>query len=230
MEEALHRLQEATEVAPLKAAILNASPFNTPAHPEMQVAMEEALRRLSHATRVGQLTISQEGPIPIERQPSHDERMRLMMEMRLKRSLGMSVAATEDAMRHMCYDTYCATCASESPKYQAICVNFMLECISVRFSERLQFDRKNKYRKLPGFPADLTAAMERYVANPIRFWLHETTLFYTLGDRLVELHGRLIKPSAVGDNAKIEARKYGAHVGSIQQVIKNIRKCDASPL
>ena len=88
--------------------------------------MEEALRRLSHATRVGQLTISQEGPIPIERQPSHDERMRLMMEMRLKRSLGMSVAATD--LQHGFY--LAARSASDERLHCCVDANVVLFCLT----------------------------------------------------------------------------------------------------
>ena len=233
MDEALTQLQAAVEAATLpatiKAAIVKATPFNTPEHPQIQAAIEKALNRLALATREAQLTdMSEEGPLPVDRQSSSDKRERLMLEMRLKRNLGVPIGKTADAMRHMCYDTYCKTCATESPKYQAICVNFMLECLAVRVSERLMFDRLNGYRRL--VPADLTNAMRRYVADPVRFWLHETALFYSLGDRLVHLFENVIKPNAAGQSThkKAEARKFGAHAGSIQHVISNIRKCDAS--
>jgi hypothetical protein len=230
-EEALNQLRDATDTASLRAAILAASTYNTPAHPDIQAEMNAALSRLSRFTRTDQLTYANNtGPIVPERRPSQDERVRLMLEWRLRRGLGIPVETTEEAMEDICHDTRCKRCSSESQSYQAVCMNFMLECVRVRIMTRMHYDTVNHYTDLPGWDATLTAAMQRFVENPIRFWLDEHPVFYGLGDRLVALHESVVKPTGVDGATKFEARMYGSHAKSIQRVILHIRKCDAAPL
>eukprot|EP00966_Prymnesium_polylepis_P215340 4987110-Prymnesium_polylepis.5 len=152
------------------------------------------------------------------------------MDWRLRRGLGLDLETTEEMMKDTCHDNRCTSCAHETPPYQAICQNFMLECLRVRIMTRMQYNVTNKYILLPGWPSGLTDELQRYVDNPIRFWIDETSTFYTLGDRLVALHEPLIKPTGIDKNSKSEARLYLSHASSIQKVISNIRKCDASPL
>jgi hypothetical protein len=100
----------------------------------------------------------------------------------------------------------------------------------VRFQERLTNDIANGYNRLPGWPADITPAMQRFVNDPIRFWLDETGFLYTLGDRLVDLYERVIKRTKVDQHTKFEAGHYKIHARSIKRVIDNFRKCDAGIL
>ena len=95
---------------------------------------------------------------------------------------------------------------------------------------RMHYDKDNHYTDLPGWDGTLTAAMQRFVENPIRFWLDDPTVFYGLGDRLVALHEPVIKPTGVDRDTKAEARLYRSHAKSIQRVILHIRKCDAAPV
>jgi hypothetical protein len=230
-EEALHQLRDATDTASMRAAILASSHFNTPSHPDIQKEINEALARLSRIKRVSQLTWNHDGgPILPERRPSNDERVRLILEWRLRRGLGIPLETTEEAMKDICYDSRCTECSSESESYQAVCMTFMLECLRVRIITRMKHDTTNNYTSLPGWDTNLTKAMERYVGNPIRFWLDETATFYGLGDRLVALHEPVVKPTGIDPNTKAEARFFGSHAKSIQKVILNIRKCDAAAI
>ena len=230
-EEALNQLRRATDAASLKAAVLVAAMYNTSAHPDIQAEIRTALTRISRLTRTNQLTyVNDGGPLFPERRPSNDERVRLMMEWRLRRGLGIPVETTEDAMKDICYDSRCEHCSAESQSYQAVCMNFMLECVRIRMITRMHYDKVNKYESLPGWDGSLTAVMKRYVEFPIRFWLDESAVFYGIGDRLVALYEPVVKPTGVDRHTKAEARLFRSHAKSIRRVIRNILKCDASPL
>ena len=230
-EKVLYHLRDAADTASMRAAILAASTYNTPTHPDIQTEMNAALSRLSRVTRTDQLTFANNtGPIVPERRPSHDERVRLMMEWRLRCGLGIPIKTTEEAMKDICYDDRCQECSSESQSYQAVCMNFMLECVRVRIMTRMHYDTVNHYTTLPGWDATLTAAMQRFFENPIRFWLDKLAVFYGLGDRLVALHEPTVKSTGVDKNTKAETRLYHSHAKSIQRVILQIRKCDAAPV
>ena len=152
------------------------------------------------------------------------------MEWRLRRGLGIPLETTEQSMKDICHDNRCTDCTTEAPSYQAICINFFLECLRIRCATWSQFNQVNRYDTLPGWPSDLTVALARYVEIPIRFWLDETWSFYSFGDRLVSHHEPVIKPTEVDKDSKAESRLYLSHSKSIQRVILSIRKCDAAPV
>jgi hypothetical protein len=231
-QTALARLREATDVESLRSAILAAAFLNTPDNPAVQTEMRAAYKRLSRHARMQQLNQAPADLVEMtpERRKSSDERLRLMIDLKNKQYFDVPLEATEKAMKDICYDNRCVSCASTTPAYQAICTNFTLDCLRVRITTLLAQSKKNGYTHLKGWPSGLTAELERYVSNPSRFWLDETDHFYSLGDRLFALHKPVIKPAGRDEKSKYEAGQFKVHSRSIQKVIRTFRNCDAGIL
>ena len=228
----LARLESATEIESLRAAILSAAFLNTTDNPVIQAQMRVAYKQLSRHARMKQLSHAPVdlAPMTPERRKSSDERLRLMVDLRHKQHFDVPLETTEKAMKDICYDNRCVSCAFTTPTYQAICTHFTLECLRVRITTLVAKSEQNRYTRLKGWPSGLTAEMERYISNPVAFWVDETDLFYSLGDRLFALYKPVIRPTGRDEMSRYEADQFKIHARSIQRVIRTFRNCDAGIL
>ena len=219
--EALAALQKATTEAERRAALLQAMPFNTDAHPEVKQAFE-AERRRQH--RMGLLAANLTAEVAISRQNSHHERMGMLMEAHTRRSLGLDASVLQQAMKNTCKDFRCSDCSSENGSYRAVCLSFMFNCLAIRVQTRLQFDAANGYRIEPA----VTQFMQRFVADPQRVWLDEQKYFRALPDILDLMYTNVVLPTAVNKNGKREAKEYHWHKDSIRKIVESIGRCEQS--
>ena len=94
--EALVALQDASTEAERQVALLQALPFNTDAHPEVQQAFQAVRQRQQ---RMSLLVANMTAEVTPERQSSHRERMGMLMEAQTRRSLGLDTAVLRRAMK-----------------------------------------------------------------------------------------------------------------------------------
>ena len=228
--DAIAQLQEAEDIPAIRAALLASSPHVGDAN--VQLVRREAEQRLSRLKRIEQIVSStSNAPLAPERQTSHDERLSLLTLVRLKRQLGEALTKRQaKRVREACHDDRCQTCSSEDPRFQSICIQWFCECLSRRFEERLQNDADNMYQ----IPAELTTAMQRFVAAPFRFWLFENALFYDIPRQMDEALANVVEPTKKSvhptDPARdmgYEFRMYRSHARSIRRVITQLSACDA---
>ena len=224
--EVVSHLQQAQDVASLRAAILAATPFGRDA--TVQVGVENARWRLSRLVRMTKLTPRSFDGVPIERQKSHKDRVRLLMESRLKHALlsmgneMLDVSSTEKQMKTLCHNDHCTDC-SESGEYQAICLQFVLDCVRVRIQTRLYYDKQNGYN----IPERTRDFMEMYVANPVRTWLDFPQRLYSLENELDHAYNTVVLATDDGTkDAFAEIRKYKGHIDSIAKMLRTLQACD----
>jgi hypothetical protein len=229
--DAIAQLQEAEDIPTLRAALLASLPHVGDAN--VQLVRREAEQRLSRLKRIAQIVNSTANAAPLapERQTSHDDRLNLLTLVRLKRQLGEALTKGEaERVRKACHDDRCTTCSTEDPRFQSICIQWFCECLCRRFEERLQNDAVNMYQ----IPAELTAAMQSFVAAPFRFWLFENALFYDIPRQMDEALANVVEPTKKSvhptDPSRdmgYEFRMYRSHARSIRRVITQLSACDA---
>lgn len=218
--EAVAALQSASSEAERRAALLQATPFNTDAHPDVQQAVLESSRRQRRAELlVADMTVD----VTPTRQNSHRERMGMLMEAQTRRSLGLDASVLREAMNTTCKDFRCPDCASENSSYRSVCLQFMLSCLAVRVQTRLKYDTANAYQIEPA----VTQFMQRLVNDPVRVWLEEPAQFESLPDSLDSMYNRFVLPRVGQDRkSRREARSYRNHAYSIRQIVENISRCE----
>lgn len=211
-EEALQLFQNAQKPAEIRSALLQSTHLiNT--SPNVGVAIRKAQDQLR---RMKKLKEKPPEPLPPTRQTSHDERIALIERMRR----GDNTAEKE--IKDNCHDTKCRDC-KESQEYQAVCLNFLLQCLSLRVKRRLRGDSDNGYQIHDG----ITAFMNRLVNDPVRVWIHETKSFYNLPSWLDHEFATVVQPSDDGTRkAKKEVKEYGLHKDSIAKIIASIGRCE----
>ena len=232
MDAALTALRDAQTLEEVTAVLERAAPFSE--DPEVGVEIivaKEKLERLQRHTRLVRALLG--SPLPPERQSSHDQRAAMLTEARLNRALGMDTTAVDRKMKDHCYGErpgaarpFCRDC-NESPAYQSLCLNYLLECLRVRMATRLHYDQQNGYAIDPS----VTQFMTRYTHDPLRTFLNETAALYGLPDRLDHQHQAVVAPTNDGTKPKrTEALLYKSHADSIRTVVASIARCDqASP-
>lgn len=229
-DAAIARLSAARTDAELQAALLHGIAHDDPLEPAneaLQAAMRAARRRLARQRRVAALVPpvanASEAPPPLARVASHSQRDALLSQRRLQRSLGADTAGTERLMKDICHDTRCTDC-TESREYRAVCLQFILECLSVRMATRLRFDSKNGY----AVDSPVTAFMARFVTDPYGVWLDDTHALYGLPAQLQRMLATVVQPTAVDKASRKEAKEYRLHTWSITQMIRSLRSCEAA--
>ena len=228
--ECVSQLKEATDIPSIRAAVLASLPHAADAN--VQAARRDAERRLARLKRIVQLVNSTTlAPLTPARQSSHDARKTLLALVRLKRELNEPLTIKEaEKVRKACRDDRCATCNTEDPAFQAICVQWFCECLRRRFEERLENDVINLY----AIPQALTEALQRFVDNPYSFWLRENELFYDIPRQMSDTLTTVVEPTKGTTHPTIptrdmgyEFRMYRSHTNSIRKVINQMRACDA---
>ena len=220
--EAIAALQSATTEAERRAALVQAMPYNTEAHPDVQQAFQ-TVRQRQH--RMGLLVANFTAlPVNPTRQSSHRERMGFLMEAQTRRSLGLDDSILKRAMKDTCKSFRCPDCDAEGASYKSTCLQFMLNCLGVRIQTRLHYDKENGYRIDPV----LTNVMERFVANPVGFWLDEHAQFVTLPDALDLMYVTVVSGTAVDEESRREAKHYNKHAEAIRKVVESIGRCEQS--
>ena len=221
-EKAVQALQAATDAASIRAALLDAARYNNAAHPAVQAAVREAQRLLTRLKRVALLMPTAPTPLPVERQASHEERMNLLVEIRLKRALGVDTRGTERKIKDACRDSRCTQCEL-SPTFRAVCMQYLLECIAIRCKTRVSFDVQNGYAIAP----DVTAFMQRLAHDPLSAWLDDSATFFALPARLQAEYTRAVVPSMDGTRrTRKEAGEYRRHATSIAKMVAALRRCE----
>ena len=227
-QAAVNAMEEATTVEELTAALEAAAPFAEEVGVDIVIARER-LERLRRYEKLARALVA--GPVSPQRQTSHNQRSAMLTEARLKRALGMDTTDIDKRMKDHCYGDkgdgkrpFCLDC-TEGPEYQSLCLHYLLECLRVRISTRLQFDQQNAYAIDPA----VTQFMTRYSNDPLRTWLDETASLLTLPDRLDEQYAAVVQPTDDGTKLKrTEAKLYKSHMDSIRLVIESIGRCDAA--
>ena len=116
--EAIAALQSSTTEAERRAALLQAMPYNTEAHPDVQQAFQ-AVRQRQY--RMGLLVANFTAvPVSPTRQSSHRERLGFLMEAQTRRSLGLDDSILKRAMKDTCKSFRCPDCDAEDASYMPI--------------------------------------------------------------------------------------------------------------
>ena len=223
-QQAVHALQLAVDVPSIRAALLTAVQYDTRANPDVQVEIRAARRRLRRLQRIALLTPAHDPtPLPPQREASHRERMTLLLEVRLKRSLGVpTVAITERAIKDACRDSRCTDC-SLSPAFRAVCLNYLLECIGVRVATRVRYDAANGYAIDPA----LSAFLQLVAADPLSAWLDHSEAFYALPASLDRQYNNVVLRTLDGaQQRRKEAREYELHKDSLRRMIEAFGRCE----
>ena len=104
-----------------------------------------------------------------------------------------------------------------------MCLQFILECLSVRLATRLRFDAANGYAIEPA----VTALMTRFIADPYRVWLDETHAFYNLPNELMRMHATVVTATLDGSTQRRrEANEYRLHAESVGKMVQSLRACE----